>query len=73
MKPPLSRLPPEDGLPAYQDAHNFFGEIWVKYPLATHVVRPHLPLMMDQIDKLLDPHLPRTDIPVAHQASMHHE
>ncbi|KAI4931699.1 hypothetical protein J4E85_004295 [Alternaria conjuncta] len=40
--PPLSRLPPEDGLPAYQDAHDFFGEIWVKYPLATHLTPIYL-------------------------------
>lgn len=68
MKPPLSRLPPEDGLPEYQDAHDFFGEIWVKYPLATHVVRPYLPLMTNHVDKLLDPRLPRTDIFIAHEA-----
>jgi hypothetical protein len=43
MKPPLSRLPPEDGLPDYRDAHDFFGEIWVKYPLVTHLVLPDLP------------------------------
>ncbi|KAH6865064.1 hypothetical protein BKA58DRAFT_391324 [Alternaria rosae] len=42
MKPPLSRLPPENGLPEYQDAHDFFGEIWVKYPLATHVTPVYL-------------------------------
>ncbi|CAN9445111.1 unnamed protein product [Alternaria alternata] len=42
MKPPLSRIPPEDGLPDYRDAQNFFGEIWIKYPLATHLVPIYL-------------------------------
>jgi hypothetical protein len=73
MKPPLSRLPPEDGLPDYRDAHNFFGEIWVKYPLATHLVRPDLPPIGNRVDKLPDSHLPRTDISVAHEAQIHHE
>jgi len=31
MKSPLARIPPEDGLPDYRDAHHFFGEIWVKW------------------------------------------
>jgi hypothetical protein len=38
MKPPLARHPPEDRLPDYQNASSFFGEIWVKYPLAKHLV-----------------------------------
>jgi hypothetical protein len=38
MKPPLARHPPEDVLPDYRNASSFFGEIWVKYPLAKHLV-----------------------------------
>ncbi|KAL7770680.1 hypothetical protein CFE70_000618, partial [Pyrenophora teres f. teres 0-1] len=37
MKPPLSRTPPQDGLPNYEQAQAFFGEIWVKYPLVEHL------------------------------------
>ncbi|RYO09559.1 hypothetical protein AA0119_g978 [Alternaria tenuissima] len=42
MKPPLSRIPPKDGLPDYRDAQSFFGEIWVKYPLVTHLTPIYL-------------------------------
>ncbi|PWO19553.1 EPT1, sn-1,2-diacylglycerol ethanolamine- and cholinephosphotransferase, partial [Pyrenophora tritici-repentis] len=52
MKPPLSRLPPQDGLPNYQDAHDFFGEIWVKYPLADHLTPIHLGQTFLALNKL---------------------
>lgn len=68
MKPPLSRIPPVDGLPDYRDAHNFFGEIWVKYPLVKHLVCHDIPLTCNFVDKLLDPYLSGSDFPVAHQA-----
>ncbi|KAA8611295.1 Zn(2)-C6 fungal-type DNA-binding domain protein [Pyrenophora tritici-repentis] len=42
MKPPLSRFPPQDGLPNYEHAQDFFGEIWVKYPLVEHLIPIHL-------------------------------
>ncbi|KAE8837915.1 hypothetical protein PTNB73_04077 [Pyrenophora teres f. teres] len=42
MKPPLSRTPPQDGLPNYEQAQAFFGEIWVKYPLVEHLIPIHL-------------------------------
>ncbi|KAF1945718.1 hypothetical protein EJ02DRAFT_396085 [Clathrospora elynae] len=42
MKPPLARRPPDDTLPDFQHAASFFGEIWVKYPLAQHLVPIHL-------------------------------
>jgi hypothetical protein len=68
MKPPMARVPPEDGLPDYSDAHDFFGEIWVKYPLATHVVCHDLLFTRNLVDKLSDPRLSGPDFSVAHQA-----
>jgi hypothetical protein len=68
MKSPLARIPPEDGLPDYRDAHHFFGEIWVKYPLATNLVCYHLLFTYNPVDKPIDPHLSWPDFPGAHQA-----
>ncbi|KAF1828805.1 hypothetical protein BDW02DRAFT_614218 [Decorospora gaudefroyi] len=42
MKPPLLEIPPDDALPSYQDASSIFGEIWVRYPLATHLTPIYL-------------------------------